>query len=184
MKTKKVIGTLEGTFGFRIAALIQSFISLGVLGGVAVIGTINANTNIRQHSLKQYLKEEQLCEGLKFFKYSKKIKRLIKKLEAKVFHLPGEKKQTKKTQLEEIIDTLKNDVLDPVEDLEKKFAKKTITKKHAVKKIKFIQPKVKEIVKFLKERNIISAFDWKWLISSLLFVPMAVSGIKSLMSLN
>jgi len=177
LKTKKVIGSLEGTTGFRIATLIQSFISLGVLGGVAIMGLLNANT---KPSIGKYLIEEQLCEGLKYFKYSKKLKRLVKKLEEKIFHLPGEKKQAKKTQLEEIINTLKDDILVPVEELEKKFAKGRVSRSYATKKIKAIQPKVKEIVKFLKERNVLSSFDWKWLISSALFVPMAASGIVAL----
>ncbi|GAF91197.1 unnamed protein product, partial [marine sediment metagenome] len=125
----------------------------------------------------------QLCEGLKYFKYSKKINQLIKKLEKKVFKLPGEKKKKKKTELEEIINTLKKDVLKPTEVLEKKFAEKRITKKLAVKKINEIKPKVKEIVKFLKQKDILPKIDWKWLLSTLVFIPMAAGGVKGLLNL-
>jgi predicted nucleotide-binding protein (sugar kinase/HSP70/actin superfamily) len=146
--------------------------------------------------IKEYLQEDYICELLskykilERFRYSKKIQNLIDKLEDKKFEFPHEKKTKKETGkltiIGEAIKLLKDDFLKPIKKIEDNFDKGKIEIKQAVKKIKELkkrlEPKRKELVKFLQKTEILPKADWRWLINTAVFLPMAFSGIKSMIN--
>jgi len=122
LKKKDVIGMLGETSSYRLAAIISSFLSLGVMGSLALVGMLKNNTEI--NPIKKYMIENYIIEGLKRFKYSEKLQKLISKLESKRFKFKKEYGST--TELEEAIHVLKDEILKPVKKIETDFAKKRI----------------------------------------------------------
>jgi len=132
---------------------------------------------------KNYLTEEDkkgmLLEGVKYFRLSLKVEKLIAKLKEKHFKLPDEEQN----QAERIIKTLKEDILPAVKKIERDYDKGNINWKQAAYKLKKLKVKMAEIIKFLKREHIFSSVEWEkyvYVLTSLMWIPSAVIASKDI----
>jgi hypothetical protein len=123
--------------------------------------------------IKQYIAEEQLLEGLKYFKLSTKVEKLLAKVKHRVINLPDKEE---KTDAEQVIELLGKEILPKIREIERKYANNRISAFHAKEEIKKLQPKVKQIKKILQADEILPKHDWLGTVSSLMWIPMALTG--------
>ena len=128
--------------------------------------------------LQDFLVEEQLLEGLKKFKLSTRLEKLLDKVKNKFISLPGKEK----TDAEQVIEMLDNEILPKVKKIEKKYADGSMSRYEAVREMKRLKPKVASIKKILKADKILPDRDWMGIISFLMWIPLAVAG-RSLVDL-
>jgi hypothetical protein len=187
LKEHKVIG-LKQEDVLKVVGLLQSFVSLGVMTYFAASKTLDPvkkiyqKTESKENPIKNYLNEEYIVEGLKHFKFSKKVEKLIDKLKAKSFKLPHEKKSKRKGPAESAIATLKDEVLKPVKKIERKYEHKTMSRADAIFELKKLKIKLKEVVKYIQDQKLLAKTDWYWIIGTAMWVPIAVSGSVDLIN--
>jgi hypothetical protein len=187
LKEKKIIGIKQEDV-LKIVGLLQSFISLGIMTYFASqkmldpVKKIVQKAESKEDLIKDYINEEYILEGLKHFKFSQKVERLIDKLRAKSFKLPHEKKTKRKGPAESAIHTLKDEILKPVKRIEKKYDNKTISRKKAVAELKKLKIKLKEVVRYIQDQKLLSRIDWYWIIGTAMWVPIAISGSVDLIN--
>ena len=135
---------------------------------------------------KNYLTEEEkkeaLVEGVKYFRLSKKIVKLIEKLKDKHFRIPGEGAG----QLGKAIKILTKEILPTVKDVEKDYDRGNINWRQASYRLKKLKVKVTEVKKFLEREKIFTPIEWEkyvYVLTSLMWIPAAIVGFKDLHSL-
>jgi hypothetical protein len=128
------------------------------------------------HSIKTYLYEQELLEGLKYFRLSKRIEKLIKKVKDKFIQLPGKEKPD--AQL--LIEILQNEILPAIKKAENDYAKGKLGKQEALEVIRKMKPKFKEAKKILQGHNLLPKIDWWSVVSIGLWVPIALTGQSAL----
>lgn len=111
-------------------------------------------------------------------KLSKKIEKLIKKLEEKKISIPG----NELPDLRKIIDILKDEILKKIKFVEKEYERGNLNARQVAYKIKKYKGRALQVKKFLQEKKILSKFDWRYLIDlglGLMWIPVALPSIES-----
>lgn len=127
------------------------------------------------NEIKQYLAEQQLLEGLKYFKLSKKMERLVKKVKDRFIDLPGKDKP----DAEVLIEILQDEILPKVKKAEIDYSKGRIGKQEALEIIRRMSPKFKEVKRILIGHNILPDYkNYAYVLGSLIWVPSAIAGVS------
>lgn len=125
--------------------------------------------------IKNYLIEQELTEGLKYFKLSKQMERLIKKLKDRFIELPGKEKP----DAELLMDIIQDELLPVVKKAETDYKKGKIGKQEALEILARMRPKLKEAKRILIGHNILPDYkNWAYVVGSLMWIPSAVAGVS------
>jgi hypothetical protein len=126
-------------------------------------------------NLQEFLLEEHLLnEGVKHFKLSDKIKKLLEILEGKRFIKSTEDDMNALDKAELAL----REMYPAIKKIEKDWEKKVITKAQALEKIRKFKVKAEAVKKYLQDKKVLKKVDWRFLITtglSLVWLPMVLS---------
>jgi hypothetical protein len=130
------------------------------------------------HNKELYSEEylEFLTEVAGSHRLSKKIERLIKKLQEKKITLPSDDRP----DVNKVISILQDELLGKVKDVEKEYERGNLNIKQVAYKLKKYKGRALQVKKFLQEKKILNKFDWTNLIYlglSLMWLPSAITAI-------
>jgi hypothetical protein len=129
--------------------------------------------------LKEFI---QLDEGLKHFKLSDKLEKLVEKLQDKKFIRSDPDDMN---ALDKALLALK-EIIVGVKEVEKDFANGKIGKGVAVSRLKRFKGKATAVKRYLQQKKVLNKTDWKFLVStglSLVWIPLAIWRAKDLYTL-
>lgn len=120
------------------------------------------------------IKECFLTEGVKYFKLSDRIKKVLRKVKDAYLDLPGKNE----TDAEMVIKALETDILKQVIKIEKNYEYGHIGKKEAVEQLNKLNPKFEKGKKLLKDDGILPSinFDWLNLLNFIMWAPWILAG--------
>jgi hypothetical protein len=109
---------------------------------------------------------------------SKKIEKLIEKLESKKITLPS----SDLPDLNKVVKILHDELLKKIKFLEREFEKGNLNARQVAFKLKRYKGRALQVKKFLQDKKILNKFDWQFLVYAglgLMWLPSAVTSIPS-----
>ena len=113
---------------------------------------------------------------------SKKIERLIHKLEEKKIAIPG----TDWPDIKKVIDILKDELLGKIKSVEHDYEKGNINSRQVAYKIRKYRKRALQVKKVLQDKKILSKLDWQFLIYAglgLMWLPSAATTVPDFLKL-
>ena len=107
---------------------------------------------------------------------SKKIEKLIEKLEEKKITLPS----SDLPDLNKVIKILHDELLKKIKFLEREFEKGNLNSRQVAFKLKRYKGRALQVKKFLQDKKILNKFDWQFLVYAglgLMWLPSAITSV-------
>jgi len=129
----------------------------------------NNKMNLQEFLLENYI---ELDEGIKHFKLSDKIKKLLEILDSKRFIKSSEDDKNALDKAELAL----REMLPEVKRMELAYERGNITKRQALERIRKFKTKSLAVKKYLEDKKVLNKVDWRFLITtglSLIWLPLA-----------
>ena len=107
---------------------------------------------------------------------SKKIEKLIEKLESKKITLPS----SDLPDLNKVVKILHDELLKKIKFLEREFEKGNLNARQVAFKLKRYKGRALQVKKFLQDKKILNKFDWQFLVYAglgLMWLPSAITSV-------